>query len=137
MHYWEIIADARTEHELKIGVTAQKTFNVNQSFSDYEFGFAYYGLGQLRHSNNSLGQGYGKVFKKKGVLGVLLNMDLGTLSFSLDGEFMGVAFEDPLLTKGPIWAAVSLLHIGGLTLVSGLEPPAHVPVNARLNSAPE
>ena len=45
IHYFEIIADARTEHELKIGVTAQKTFNVNQSFSDYEFGFAYYGLG--------------------------------------------------------------------------------------------
>jgi len=45
IHYWEIIADARTEHELKIGVTAQQTFNVNSSFSDYEFGFAYYGLG--------------------------------------------------------------------------------------------
>ena len=29
VHYFEIIADARTEHELKIGVTAQKTFNVN------------------------------------------------------------------------------------------------------------
>ena len=86
----------------------------------------------MRHSNNSLGQSYGKVFKKKGILGVLLNMDLGTLSFALDGEFMGVAFEDPLLTKGPIWAAVSLLHIGGLTLVSGLEPPSYIPVNARL-----
>ena len=23
VHYWEIVADARTEHELKIGVTAQ------------------------------------------------------------------------------------------------------------------
>ena len=94
VHYWEIIADARTEHELKIGVTAQKTFNVNQSFSDYEFGFAFYGLGQLRHSNNSQGMPYGKFFKKKGVLGVLLNMDLGTLSFALDGEFLGVAFQD-------------------------------------------
>ena len=50
-------------------------------------------------------------------------MNLGTLSFALDGEYMGVAFEDKLLTKGPIWAAVSLLHIGGLTLISGLEPP--------------
>ncbi len=61
-----------------------------------------------------------------------MNMDLGTLSFSLDGEFLGVAFEDPLLKKGPIWAAVSLLHIGGLTLVSGLEPPAYIPVHATL-----
>ena len=133
IHYWEIIADARTEHELKIGVTAQQTFNVNSSFSDYEFGFAYYGLGQLRHSDNSLGEPYGKIFKKKGVLGVLLNMNLGTLSFSLDGEYMGVAFEDKILTKGPIWAAVSLLHIGGLTLVSGIEPPSYIPVNDTLH----
>jgi E3 ubiquitin-protein ligase NRDP1 len=133
VHYWEIIADARTEHELKIGVTAQQTFNVNSSFSDYEFGFAYYGLGQLRHSDNSLGEPYGKFFKKKGVLGILLNMDLGTLSFALDGEFMGVAFEDKQLKKGPIWAAISLLHIGGLTLISGLEPPPYIPVNAKLN----
>jgi len=28
VHYWEIIADARTEHELKIGVTTQQTFNL-------------------------------------------------------------------------------------------------------------
>ena len=132
VHYWEIIADGRTEHELKIGVTSQQTFNINSSFSDYEFGFAYYGLGQLRHSNNSLGEPYGKFFKKKGVLGVLLNMDLGTLSFALDGEFMGVAFQDKILTKGPIWAAVSLLHIGGCTLISGLDPPAYMPVNATL-----
>jgi len=132
IHYWEVIADARTEHELKIGVTAEQTFNVNSSFSDYEFGFAYYGLGQLRHSNNSLGEPYGKFFKKKGVLGVLLNMNIGTISFALDGEFMGVAFEDVKLTKGPIWAAVSLLHIGGLTLISGLEPPPNIPINATL-----
>ena len=86
----------------------------------------------MRHSNNSVGEPYGRAFKKKGVLGVLLNMDIGTLSFSLDGEFMGVAFEDRILTKGPIWAAVSLLHIGGCTLISGLEPPANVPVHAHL-----
>ena len=45
---------------------------------------------------------------------------------------MGVAFEDPLLTKGPIWAAISLLHIGGLTLISGLEPPPYLNINERM-----
>jgi E3 ubiquitin-protein ligase NRDP1 len=60
-------------------------------------------------------------------------MNIGTISFSLDGEFMGVAFQDKSLTKGPIWAAISLLHIGGLTLISGLEPPPYIPVNALLN----
>ena len=53
-------------------------------------------------------------------------MNIGTLSFALDGEWMGVAFEAKILTKGPIWAAISLLHIGGLTLISGLEPPAYM-----------
>jgi E3 ubiquitin-protein ligase NRDP1 len=59
-------------------------------------------------------------------------MEIGTLSFALDGEFMGVAFQDKILTKGPIWAAVSLLHIGGLTLISGLDPPSYIPINAKL-----
>ena len=62
-------------------------------------------------------------------------MDIGTLSFALDGEFMGVAFEDKILTKGPIWAAVSLLHVGGLTLISGLEPPSYMQVDARLHES--
>lgn len=63
-------------------------------------------------------------------------MDLGTLSFALDGEFMGVGFEDKILTKGPIWPAVSLLHIGGMTLISGLEPPSYWPINERLKPKP-
>lgn len=98
---------------------------MNSSFSDYEFGFAYYGLGQLRHGSNAIGKPFGKPFKKKGILGVCLNMDKGSLSFALDGEYMGLAYEDPSLKVGPIWAAISLLHIAGLTLVSGLEKPSY------------
>ena len=45
IHYWEIIADARTEHELKIGVTTQQKFCMSNAFCDYEFGFAFYGMG--------------------------------------------------------------------------------------------
>ena len=59
-------------------------------------------------------------------------MEIGTLSFAIDGESMGVAFEDKILMKGPIWAAVSLLHIGGCTLISGLEPPTYMDLNARM-----
>ena len=54
-------------------------------------------------------------------------MTAGTLSFALDGEFMGIAFEDTSLKTGPIYAAMSLLHIAGCTLVSGLEKPAYFP----------
>jgi len=74
VHYWEIIADARTEHELKIGVTLQQTFCMSNAFCDYEFGYAYYGMGQLRNGSNAEGIKYGKPFKKRGVLGICLDM---------------------------------------------------------------
>jgi len=45
IHYWEIIADPKTENELKIGVSAKKEFNYNSAFCDYEHGFSFYGLG--------------------------------------------------------------------------------------------
>lgn len=54
-------------------------------------------------------------------------MNVGTLSFALDGEYMGVAFEDQALRKGPIYAAISLLHIAGLTLVACVEKPHYFP----------
>ena len=53
INYWEIHGDPRTENELKIGVAAKKEFNYNSAFADYEFGFSYYGLGQLRHGSNA------------------------------------------------------------------------------------
>lgn len=45
IHYWELIADSRTDNELKIGVTKSKEFDLKTSFSDYSTGWAYYGIG--------------------------------------------------------------------------------------------
>jgi hypothetical protein len=45
LHYWELIADSRSENELKIGVTKNLEFDLKTSFSDYSFGWAYYALG--------------------------------------------------------------------------------------------
>eukprot|EP01016_Furgasonia_blochmanni_P019859 TRINITY_DN2212_c0_g1_i2.p1 TRINITY_DN2212_c0_g1~~TRINITY_DN2212_c0_g1_i2.p1 ORF type:complete len:426 (+),score=62.76 TRINITY_DN2212_c0_g1_i2:154-1431(+) len=124
-HYWEIVADANTENELKIGVATKKDFNYNSAFCDYEFGFAYYGLGQLRHNSNASGPQYGERFKKTGVLGVFLNMDNGTLSFALDGKYFGVAFTSDQLRTGPIYASVSLLHCAGCRLDNGKPAPTY------------
>jgi E3 ubiquitin-protein ligase NRDP1 len=84
-------------------------------------------LGQLRHASNSNGVKYGKAFKNTGVLGILLNMIKGTLSFSLDNEYMGVAFTHESLTIPPIYPAISLLHKAGFTLVTNKVAPACFP----------
>lgn len=48
----------------------------------------------------------------------------GTLSFSLDGENMGVAFAREQLKKGPYYPAVAILHSGGCTIRGGVPLPA-------------
>ena len=45
IHYWELVADSRTDNELKMGVTKNREFDLKTSFSDYSFGWAYYGIG--------------------------------------------------------------------------------------------
>lgn len=125
VHYWEIIADRKTENELKVGITKNINFNYDTSFSDYSFGYAFYGIGQIRHANNATGGGYGKQFKKSGVLGVFLDMNRGILSFALDGEYFGRAFQSEDLKIGPIWPAISLLHVAGCMLQTGIPSPPY------------
>lgn len=43
INYWEIIADVRTENEIKIGITSSRDFDMNSAFCDHVFGWAYYG----------------------------------------------------------------------------------------------
>ena len=122
-HYWEIVADSRTENEFKMGVIKNRNIDFKTAFSDYGCGWAYYSTGQLRHCNAAVGPMYGRGFKKQGTLGVFLDMDKGTLSFALDDKYMGIAFEDEELKKGPIYPALALIHQGGCTLVTGRKPP--------------
>jgi len=51
------------------------------------FGWAFYGIGQLRHSNNATGVVYGKKFKKSGVLGVFLDMNKVKFSIKLINNY--------------------------------------------------
>lgn len=103
-------------------MSTSRDFDLNSAFCDHAFGYAYYGLGQLRHNSNASGAQYGKRFKKDGVLGVCLNMNKGTLGFSLNGEFLGIAFTNEALKKGPIYPAVSLLHCAGCKIRGGQVP---------------
>ena len=65
---------------------------MNTSFSDFKHGYSFFGQGSLRNASSKSGIKYGKPFKNEGVIGVFLDMTHGTLSFSMDGEYFGVAF---------------------------------------------
>ena len=49
----------------------------------------------------------------------------GELSFSLDGVYMGVAFKDQALKKGPLYASVALLHKAGCYLSTVMPLPSY------------
>lgn len=108
---------------MKIGVSKEKLFDYNTAFCDHKFGYAFYGLAQLRHGSNATGSNFGKRFKKSGSLGIYLNMDKGEIHFSLNGEYLGRAFQDEGLKKGPIYPAVALLHCAGCSITEEMPIP--------------
>jgi len=125
-HYWEIFVDYRTKIPLKVGVSCCNDFDMNTSFSDFNFGYSYFGQGSLRHESSKSGEKYGKPFKNEGIIGVFLDMNYGTLSFSKDGEYFGVAFKSEQLRKGPIFPAVSLINKAGCELSTGIPAPKYI-----------
>ena len=52
-------------------------------------------------------------------------MNNGTLSFTLNGEYFGVAFQSDELKQGPIYPAISLIHSGGCELICGIPLPKY------------
>lgn len=52
--------DKLNVNELKAGVTTSLVFDYDHAFSDFSFGFAFYGVGQLRNQSDSGGPSYGR-----------------------------------------------------------------------------
>jgi len=105
--YWEVKI-LRGNH-FKVGVTKSKTLKANGSFSDDENGWSYYSMGQKRHNDNEKGEEYGKPFGMEDTVGVLLDQYDGVLSFYLNGEPLGEAFQSEEFTNTPFYPFVSCL----------------------------
>jgi len=109
IHYFEVDLPHTNRFPLKVGVTLDKAFDMNaKGFSDYVFGYSFFTKGQLRNNSDSMGLKYGKDTRgKQTTVGVIVNLSRGQLGFTIDGEYQGVAFENPALMKGPVYPAVA------------------------------
>ncbi|CAD8091946.1 unnamed protein product [Paramecium primaurelia] len=126
IHFWKILPLAMTKNEMKIGISTSDKYDLKTAFSDYNFGYAYYTVGQFRNGSNSNGFEYGVKFKNNGELGILLDMNRGVLAFSYNGNFLGKAISSELLKKGPIYPCVALLHQAGFEFKCGIPIPQNI-----------
>lgn len=100
-HYWEIQVDKASSyssgtHEMFVGVgefkmSTKNCFVGQQANATGKKGWGYYSRGQKYAGT---GTAYGKTYGKKGdVIGVLLDMDQGTLGFTINGKDQGIAYN--------------------------------------------
>lgn len=114
VHKWEVIIEKCTvTANIMIGV-CEKTHALNNYIGQTSAhpGWSYYGAttGYTYHNGNS-NSNYGQKMQEKDVIGVTLDMDDGTLSFSRNGEDLGIAFSSELLGR-VLYPAVSLYDPG-------------------------
>jgi hypothetical protein len=118
-HYWEIQVEKSASgnsgtYEMFVGVGEDKMSTKNcfvgqQCSSKGRRGWGYYSRGQ-KYSGS--GYSYGTTYGKKGdVIGVLLDMDAGTLGFTVNGKDQGVAFTS-IATQRRLYPCVSLYTSG-------------------------
>ncbi|CAD8097596.1 unnamed protein product [Paramecium primaurelia] len=126
IYFWKIIPLAITKNEMKIGISTSDKYDLKTAFSDYNFGYAFYTVGQFRNGSNSNGFEYGVKFINTGEVGVLLDMNRGVLAFSYNGNFLGKALCSEQLKKGPIYPCVALLHQAGFEYQCGIPIPQNL-----------
>ena len=90
VNYWEIRIDKSQTAYLFIGVAAKQA-DTSTFLGGDDFGWGYIGDRALYHKRAKV-KVYGERFGQGDIIGVCLDLDNGTLSFSRNGERMGNAF---------------------------------------------
>lgn len=93
----------------KIGITRDGS-NLENAFSDFPTGWAYYRTGQLRHNSNSSGPAYGESYGAGDTIGIFFDMIEGELSFSKNEKYFGTAYKLPEFCEGEFYPAVCVLN---------------------------
>lgn len=135
-NYWEFQLDKSATNYLFIGV-ATRDADLTTFLGGDDYGWGFIGDRALYHKRTKV-KAYGERFGQGDTIGVTLNMDRGTLSFSKNGHDLGVAFEGLV---GGLYPAVAFYNQGQrLSLVPSAFrcPGAGVTIlTSPLNTTPE
>lgn len=136
INYWELHLDKSATSYLFIGV-ATRDADLTTFLGGDDNGWGFIGDRALYHKRTKV-KAYGERFSQGDTIGVTLNMDRGTLSFSKNGQDLGVAFEGLV---GSLYPAVAFYNQGQrLSLIQSAFrcPGAGVTILASpLNTMPE
>jgi len=91
---WDVSIDLSPKGHIFVGV-ATSSSNLNSYLGNDRFGWGYIGNRGAWHNKHKV-KTYGKDFRTGHVVTVTMNMDEGVLSFALNGEPLGVAFDEGL-----------------------------------------
>ena len=122
-----MLVDARSDRGIIIGVTLERIRTDGKSFCEGPSGFGFSIFEQALLHNTYRSQEkkkYGNEAKSQVLVGVMLDIEMGQLSYTVNGQQLGIAFECKELKRGPIWPALSFKNIGACTLSSGIKRPA-------------
>lgn len=106
-NYWELRLDKSTTAYLFIGV-ATRDADLSTFLGGDDNGWGFIGDRALYHKRTKV-KAYGERFGQGDTIGVTLNMDRGTLSFTKNGRDLGVAFEGLV---GGLYPAVAFYNQG-------------------------
>lgn len=106
-YYFEIFINKG--QNLKIGVCRPTVASLDEAFCDTTAGWGIYN-GETRHNSNSSGPKYGVQIKAGDIIGIGVDMIVGTLEYYYNGKSWGIAFKDPELAQGELVAAISPLN---------------------------
>jgi ubiquitin-protein ligase len=109
--YWEVTISKMNAGNVIIGVSeASHDLSCWIGQTNASRGWAYHGAGTNKgytYHSGSFNSSYGKIMCEGDVVGVTLDLIEGTLSFSLNGTSLGVAYSN--LTRQEVHPAISLI----------------------------
>jgi len=94
---WDVSIDVSPKGHIFVGV-ATKQSNLGSYLGNDKYGWGYIGNKGAWHNKHKV-KTYGKDFRSGHVVTVVMDMDEGSLSFLVNGEDQGVAFDEGLKGK--------------------------------------